>query len=243
MSIVDHKMSISVNIFNLYICASVYILFQVCSKYDEMLTRKQPPHVVLDTTLAGVGSETVKSFTVALGIPTVTATLGQEGDLRQWRNLNDAKKNYLLQVGPCAHGSFTYFPYVIFLQIMPPADMIPQVIRSIIVYMNITNAAILYDDTFVMDHKYKSLLQNTANRNVITAIAKNRDIKDQLDKLRNLDIVNFFILGSLTSIKGVLGKTYNYHVSGLQSLFQRLHVKNISKEILPGTQSPNIMEI
>lgn len=73
-----------------------------------MLAKKQPPHVVLDTTIGGVGSETVKSFTVALGIPTVTSTFGQEGDLRQWRNLDENKKNYLLQV-------------------MPPADIIPEV--------------------------------------------------------------------------------------------------------------------
>lgn len=31
---------------------------------------------------------------------------------------------------------------------MPPADLIPEVIRGIITYMNITNAAILYDETF-----------------------------------------------------------------------------------------------
>lgn len=74
------------------------IIVLVCSKYDEMLSKKQPPHVILDTTITGVGSETVKSFSVALGIPTITASFGQEGDLRQWRNLNDQKRNYLLQV-------------------------------------------------------------------------------------------------------------------------------------------------
>lgn len=31
---------------------------------------------------------------------------------------------------------------------MPPGDMIPEVIRQIIAVMNITNAAILYDETF-----------------------------------------------------------------------------------------------
>lgn len=33
---------------------------------------------------------------------------------------------------------------------MPPADIIPEVIRSIVQYMNITNAAILYDNSFGM---------------------------------------------------------------------------------------------
>lgn len=91
---------------------------------------------------------------------------------------------------------------------MPPVDIIPEVVRAIILYMNITNAAILYDSTFVMDHKYKALLQNIPTRHVITAIGKTNELSDQLDKLRNLDINNFFILGSLNSIKAVLGKSY-----------------------------------
>lgn len=76
--------------------------------------------------------------------------------------------------------------------------------------MNITNAAILYDETFVMDHKYKALLQNIPTRHVITTIAKDKELKDQIDKLRNLDIVNFFIVGSPNSIKSVLGMTARY---------------------------------
>lgn len=68
-------------------------------------------------------------MTAALGLPTVSASFGQEGDLRQWRDINDQKKNYLIQV-------------------MPPGDIIPEVVRSIVEYMNITNAAILYDETF-----------------------------------------------------------------------------------------------
>jgi glutamate receptor, ionotropic, invertebrate len=99
---------------------------------------------------------------------------------------------------------------------MPPADMSPEVIRAIIIYMNITNAAILYDDLFVMDHKYKALLQNIPTRHVITAIGNEQERGEQIEKLRNLDINNFFILGSLPSIKFVLGelnrnKTFKYH--------------------------------
>lgn len=59
-----------------------------------------------------------------------------------------------------------------------------------------------------MDHKFKSLLQNIATRHVITAIAKKDDRKDQIEKLRNLDINNFFILGAVQSIQEVLGKSY-----------------------------------
>jgi len=31
---------------------------------------------------------------------------------------------------------------------MPPADMIPEIIRSIVVTQSISNAAILFDETF-----------------------------------------------------------------------------------------------
>lgn len=88
-----------------------------------------PPHMIFDTTNTGVASETVKSVASALGIPTVSASFGQEGDLRQWRELSPNQKKYLLQV-------------------MPPTDIIPEIIRGIVFYMNITNAAILYDETF-----------------------------------------------------------------------------------------------
>lgn len=57
-----------------------------------------------------------------------------------------------------------------------------------------------------MDHKYKALLQNIPTRHVITAIAPPAERAQQIEKLRNLDINNFFILGSLTSVKDVLGE-------------------------------------
>lgn len=101
----------------------------VCTRYVDSIKNNQPPHIIFDTTISGVASETVKSLTAALGLPTVSASFGQEGDLRQWRDIGDQKKNYLIQV-------------------MPPSDIIPEVIRSIVEYMNITNAAILYDDSF-----------------------------------------------------------------------------------------------
>lgn len=164
------------------------LLEAICAKYADSITAGQPPHVILDTTKTGVSSETVKSVSSALGIPTVSASFGQEGDLRQWRDINDKKKGYLLQV-------------------MPPSDILTEIVRSIVTYMNITNAAILYDETFVVDHKYKALLQNIPTRHVITAIAGERERSEQITKLRNLDINNYFILGTLESIKKVLGES------------------------------------
>lgn len=153
-----------------------------------MVKAGKSPHVIFDATKTGTSSETVKSLSAALGIPTVSASYGQEGDLRQWRDLPEKKKAYLLHV-------------------MPPADVLVEIVRSIVIYMNITNAAILYDDTFVVDHKYKALLQNIPTRHVITGISGTKQaISDQIVKLRNLDINNYFLLGRLESIKQVLGE-------------------------------------
>jgi len=56
------------------------ILEAVCSQYGEMLKNKKPPHVIFDTTKTGVSSETVKSISASLAIPTVSASYGQEGN-------------------------------------------------------------------------------------------------------------------------------------------------------------------
>lgn len=105
------------------------MIFAVCSSYNEMLSNSLFPHLVLDTTMTGLASETVKSFTAALGLPTISASFGQEGDLRQWRNIDDNEKEYLIQI-------------------MPPADIIAEIVRTIVLNQNITNAAILFDDYF-----------------------------------------------------------------------------------------------
>lgn len=104
-----------------------------------MLLAKKTPHVVLDFTMTGVGSETIKSFTEALGLPTISGSFGQVGDLRQWRSLNANQTRFLLQV-------------------MPPADILPEAIRAVVTKQDITNAAIIFDEFFgefeSLKHKY-----------------------------------------------------------------------------------------
>lgn len=101
----------------------------MCEVYSEAVENEEPPHIVLDMTKTPVMSEIAKSFTSVLALPTISGAFGQEGDIRQWRDINNEKREYLLQV-------------------MPPSDVIPEVIRSIILYMNMTNAAILFDKNF-----------------------------------------------------------------------------------------------
>lgn len=88
-----------------------------------------PPHAVFDTTMGGFASETVKTFTAGLQLPTISASFGQDGHVRLWRNISDEAKKFLVQV-------------------IPPADLIPHVIHAIIRKEQITSAIIYYDSTF-----------------------------------------------------------------------------------------------
>lgn len=79
--------------------------------------------------MTNMASETVKMFTKALALPTISTSFGQKGDLQEWQNLNAQELKYLIQV-------------------CPPADLIPQIIKKIVLRQNITNAAIMHDKTF-----------------------------------------------------------------------------------------------
>lgn len=184
----------------------------ICGVWDAALQRGRDmiPNLVLDTTMTGPGSETVNSFTAALGLPTVSAQFGQEGDLKQWRNLKPDQASYLIQI-------------------MPPADLVPEAIRQLIVEMDVTNAAILFDNEFVMDHKYKSLLQNVPVRHVIVK-AKNpgTEIRDQLSRLRSLDIVNFFVLGGQETLRSALDAAQSLNFTGRKYAWHSLTLSDIN---------------
>ncbi|KAI5740635.1 hypothetical protein M8J76_005732 [Diaphorina citri] len=160
-------------------------LDMLCAKFNETIVAGKPPDLVLDTTTSGVMSEAVKTFTSALALPTVSGSYGQDGDVRQWRNLDGEQMKYLIQVNP-------------------PGDILPEVIRAIILMQNITDAGILFDDSFIFDHKYKSLLQNIPTRHIIAPVEDSRSVKRQLFRFKDLDIVNYFILGRLQTIKMIL---------------------------------------
>jgi len=145
----------------------------------------QSPDLILDLTKGGVNSEVVKSLSLTLGIPTVAGTYGSQGDLREWKSLTEAQAKYLIQV-------------------RPPGDSVPEIIRALTTDLNITNAGILYDDSFVLNHKYRSLLLNLPVRHIIKPIETSMaGLKKQLMRLETVDIHNYFILGSISSIKSV----------------------------------------
>ncbi|KAF7998303.1 hypothetical protein HCN44_009701 [Aphidius gifuensis] len=196
-------------------------LEKICSTWDKAVRNGGPnvPDLLLDMTRSGFGAETVNSFTSAVGIPTLSTQFGQIDDLRHWRDLTDDKKLYLIQV-------------------MQPADLIPDAIRQLSIQMNISNAAIIFDDNFIMDHKYKSLLVNVPTRHVIVK-SKNtkKQIDEQLTRIRSLDLVNFFILSNdkvLTSIlddaeaKNFTNKKYGWYGFSLDDVDPKCDCKNIT---------------
>ncbi|XP_066943242.1 ionotropic receptor 25a [Macrobrachium rosenbergii] len=157
-----------------------------CDILDAAIDASAPPHIVLDATTTGMMSETIKSFTRALALPTFSASYGQTGDLREWRDLTPDEQKFLVQL-------------------MPPGDIMVQAIRDIVRTQNITNAGIIYDSTFVMDHKYKSLLQNLPCRHIMVMIESTEAaIRNQTKRLKDADIVNFFAVGTLDTISKVL---------------------------------------
>ncbi|KAM7352125.1 ionotropic receptor 25a-like [Cochliomyia hominivorax] len=158
----------------------------VCNIYDQSIENQEPPHIVLDTTKWGLTVETVKLFTRSMGLPTVSASYGQEGDLKQWNGLNKNENKYLLQI-------------------MPPTDTIPHSVEPIVSENYIYDIAILYDETFIMDHKHRAILRQVKTRHVIASIADGKiALSNQIERLRKLDINHFLILGTLKNISKVL---------------------------------------
>ena len=94
-----------------------------------MIDAGAPPDVIIDSTRVGVVSDVVKTMTWTLGLPTVSMSFGELGEIREWRDLTPEQKNYLIQI-------------------RPPADIVTGVIRELVSRNNITNAAILFDKTF-----------------------------------------------------------------------------------------------
>ncbi|KAF2353180.1 Receptor ligand binding region [Trinorchestia longiramus] len=173
-----------------------------CDMYDAAVDASAPPHVVLDATRSGVVSDTVKTFTRALALPTFSASFGQENDIREWRDLTVSEEQYLVQL-------------------MPPADILVQAVRDIVSSQNITNAGVIFDDTFVMDHKYKSLLENLPCRHIITRAEETDDaLRNQMKRLKEALLVYYFVVGSQNTIRKVLeaanaekmfGKKYSWY--------------------------------
>ena len=164
----------------------------VCSELDSMIDGGTPPDLVLDLTLGGMTSEVMKSLSLSLGLPSVTSTMGEEEDITEWESLTESQEKYLIQV-------------------RSPSDMFQYIIRDLALHTNISNAVILFDDSFgkvnlhfnvliriiklVMTHHYKNLLMNMPVRHVIDKMETEREkLEEQITKYVKMDILNFFLL-------------------------------------------------
>ena len=72
-------------------------LDSICAAWKAAIFEPEDkiPDFVLDTTTYGYGAETVNRFTALLGIPTLSAQFGQEGDLLGWREITEEQKREL----------------------------------------------------------------------------------------------------------------------------------------------------
>ena len=94
-----------------------------------MIDSGSPPDVVLDLSNGGDSSEMAKFLSLNLGLPTVTSTMGLAEDIKEWSELTAEQEKYLVQV-------------------RPPSDIFPYIIRDLVSLTKINNAAILYDESF-----------------------------------------------------------------------------------------------
>ncbi|XP_037068272.1 ionotropic receptor 25a-like isoform X1 [Pollicipes pollicipes] len=186
--IADQNIGISVNKYMVENMEDEYLATtDICDQVKTAIDAGKRPHLIVDTTLSGTSSEIAKSVSKALAIPTVSGSYGDVGDLRQWRNLTTEEQKYLVQI-------------------LPPADSAVQVIRKIVMDQNITSAGIIFDDSFVMDYKYKSLLQNVPCRHIISHLPAGNESAAlaQTARFKQADLVNFFVIGRPDTVKLVL---------------------------------------
>ena len=157
-----------------------------------MIDGGTPPDLVLDLTLGGMTSEVMKSLSLSLGLPSVTSTMGEEEDITEWESLTESQEKYLIQV-------------------RSPSDMFQYIIRDLVKHTDISNAVILFDDSFgkvnhnstvpkkviivVMTHHYRNLLINMPVRHTFEKMeTDNETLTEQITKFVKKDITNFVLL-------------------------------------------------
>ena len=94
-----------------------------------MIDGGSPPDLVLDLSDAGDASEVAKSLSLSLGLPTVSSSMGETGDIEEWSELTAEQEKYLVQV-------------------RSPTDMLRYLFRDLATRTGINNVAILFDESF-----------------------------------------------------------------------------------------------
>lgn len=173
-------------------------LDQVCGVWNSTVKSGTSgvPDLVLDTTRSYIGTKTVNIFTAFLGIPKIAARYGQRGDVKHWEDLTANQTNYLVQI-------------------MPPVNLIPKAFRQLDCEKNVSNVAIIVDDAYATNRIYKGLLQNISSQHIVVqAETDNPDIEQQLDRIRDLDVVNYFVLGNENTLTNYLDVADDKNLTG-----------------------------
>lgn len=121
---------------------------------------------------------------------------------------------------------------------MTPGDLAPEVIRQLAIQLSIINAGILFDQNFVMHHKYKSLLLNVPTRHIISNLQNSTEsVMKQLSRMRDLDVVNYFLMGDKKSIDMVLDAAISLSFTGRKYAWLIL---SLNDELWPSCPCENI---
>ena len=113
-----------------------------------MIGAGSPPDLLLDLTHSGEESETVKSLTWDLGLPTLTTSMGGLGDIKEWERLSEQQSRYLVQVTMMMMMIMMMMMSRYLVQVRGPHDLYPHIMWDLAHSTHLSNAAILYDETF-----------------------------------------------------------------------------------------------
>ena len=102
-------------------------IMDLCGKLDGMIDSENPPDLIVDSAKSGFFPDVVRTTSYTLGLPTLS--LNYHNRDTSWQGLDSTMENYLVHI-------------------RPPGDVSPGIIRELISQQNITNAAILYDQSF-----------------------------------------------------------------------------------------------
>ncbi len=105
----------------------------MCKDIDAAFSKPkgQQPDIIVDFTRSTLPSESVKLLAKVMPIPTISGSFGHFGDIQSWKDLSENQKNYLIHI-------------------VPPAEMLPQAVGSIVSKQGMTNAAYLFDVEYGM---------------------------------------------------------------------------------------------
>ena len=116
-------------------------------------------------------------------------------DFSEWKELTSEQAEYLIQV-------------------RGPHDLFPYIVRDLVTINKVHTAAILYDNTFMMNHHFKNLLLNMPVRHIFNKLMPdNGSLAEQIKRMTSMEIKNFFILAR-QEIKSVMCDiVYSYFIA------------------------------